>query len=172
MSRSPGAMMPASAQRGKTAQSSILGPLASAARAIAAAGRDPLSIAPVDRGAAAVYSGSMPPKRNPLNLNPLQLKTLTLLQALAALPGHAQPGDEPGSVVVAGLPDAHGDHFHLGDAVVAGRDATGLHNPSVWTVLERKGLIRSHFPEAAVLTALGRDYETGLRDAILHRGGH
>ena len=25
----------------------------------------------------------MPPKRNPLNLNPLQLKTLTLLQALA-----------------------------------------------------------------------------------------
>ena len=28
----------------------------------------------------------MPPKRNPLGLNPLQLKTLTLLQALARLP--------------------------------------------------------------------------------------
>ena len=30
----------------------------------------------------------MPPKRNPLNLNPLQLRTLTLLQALAREPGH------------------------------------------------------------------------------------
>ena len=28
----------------------------------------------------------MPPKRNPLNLNPLQLRTLTLLQAIARIP--------------------------------------------------------------------------------------
>ena len=113
----------------------------------------------------------MPPKRNPLNLNPLQLRTLTLLQALAKLPEFSRPGEEAGSVVVR-PPDPHGDHFHLGEAVVTTRDATGLHNPAVWLALERKGLIRSMYPDAAVLTALGLGYETGLRDAILHRGGH
>ena len=113
----------------------------------------------------------MPPKRNPLNLNPLQLRTLTLLQALAKLPEFSRPGEEAGSVVVR-PPDPHGDHFHLGEAVVTTRDATGLHNPAVWLALERKGLIRSMYPDAAVLTALGLGYETGLRDTILHRGGH
>jgi hypothetical protein len=113
----------------------------------------------------------MPPKRNPLNLNPLQLRTLTLLQALAKLPEFSRPGEEAGSVVVR-PPNPHGDHFHLGEAVVTTRDATGLRNPAVWVALERKGLIRSMYPDAAVLTALGLGYETGLRDAILHRGGH
>ena len=111
----------------------------------------------------------MPPKRNPLNLNPLQLKTLTLLQALARLPEHARPGEEPDSVIVEGLPVPHGDHFHLGDAVVAARDASGLQNPAVWVALERKGLISSMFPGAVVLTARGRDYDTGLAAAILHK---
>ena len=113
----------------------------------------------------------MPPKRNPLNLNPLQLRTLTLLQALARLPEFSRPGEETGSVVVR-PPDPHGDHFHLGEAVVTTRDATGLHNPAVWVALERKGLIRSMYPDAAVLTALGLGYETGLRETILHRGDH
>ena len=113
----------------------------------------------------------MPPKRNPLNLNPLQLRTLTLLQALAKLPEFSRPGEEAGSVVVR-PPDPHGDHFHLGEAVVTTRDATGLHNPAVWVALERKGLIRSMYPDAAVLTALGLGYETGLRETILHRGDH
>ena len=40
----------------------------------------------------------MPPKRNPLNLNPLQLKTLTLLQELAQLAGKPVPDDEPGGL--------------------------------------------------------------------------
>ena len=111
----------------------------------------------------------MRPKRNPLNLNPLQLKTLTLLQALAELPEFSQSGEEASSVVVR-APDPHGDHFHLGEAVVAARDATGLRNRAVWVALERKGLIRSMYPDAAVLTALGLGYETGLRDAILHKG--
>jgi hypothetical protein len=114
----------------------------------------------------------MAPKRNPLNLNPLQLKTLVLLQALADLPRHATAGEEADTIVVGNLPDPHGDHFHLGDAVVAAKDATGLRNPSVWAALERKGLIRSRFPEAAVLTAAGRAYETGIADDILHRGDH
>jgi hypothetical protein len=113
----------------------------------------------------------MPPKRNPLNLNSLQLKTLTLLQALAALPD-AKPGDEDGSVLLTSLPDAHGDHFHLGDAVVSGRDATGLRNPAVWAALERKGLVKTQFPQSATLLAAGRDYDTGLTDAILHRASH
>jgi len=114
----------------------------------------------------------MSAKRNPLNLNPLQLRTLTLLQALARLEGHAGPADEPGHVVVANLPRAHGDHFHLGDAIVQARDATGLGNEAAWAALQRKGLIRSLFPAAAVLTPAGLAYETGLADHILRRGSH
>jgi hypothetical protein len=110
----------------------------------------------------------MPPKKNPLKLNALQLRTLTLLQQLAHLPDYSRPGEEPGSIVVFDLPLAHGDHFHLGDAVVAARDATGLRNPAVWAALERKGLVRWS-SDHAMLTPLGLDYETGLREAILHR---
>jgi hypothetical protein len=110
----------------------------------------------------------MPPKRNPLNLNALQLRTLTLLQELAHLPDYSRPGEEPGSIVIANLPLAHGDHFHLGEAVVAARDATGLRNPAVWAALERKGLVRWS-SDYAVLTPLGLKYGTGLREAILHR---
>ena len=59
----------------------------------------------------------MPPKRNPLNLNPLQLKTLTLLQELARVAGRPVPEEEAGGVAITELPHAHGDHFHLGEAV-------------------------------------------------------
>ena len=114
----------------------------------------------------------MPPKRNPLNLNPLQLKTLTLLQALAHLPGHHRPLGEDGAVLVENLPMPHGDHFHLGHAVVLTRDASGLANEAAWLALERKGLIKSMFPAAAVLTPAGLAYETGLAETILHRSEH
>jgi hypothetical protein len=114
----------------------------------------------------------MPPKKNPLNLNALQLKTLTLLQALAALPDHGQKADDTGAVLVTGLPQPHGDHFHLGPAVVASRDATGLAHQAVWVALERKGLIRSMFPHGAILTPDGLAYDTGLADSILHGGDH
>jgi hypothetical protein len=113
----------------------------------------------------------MPSKKNPLNLNALQLKTLTLLQALALMPDYSRAGEESGNIVVQ-PPDPHGDHFHLGEAVVASRDASGLRNPAVWVALERKGLIRSMYPDSAVLTPLGLDYETGLRETILHKRGH
>lgn len=113
----------------------------------------------------------MPPKRNPLGLNPLQLKTLTLLQELARIAGRPASEDEPDGIAITTLPAPHGDHFHMGEAVVAARDATGLRNPSVWVALERKGLIRPKLPEAVILTAAGQQYDTGLRDAILHRGG-
>jgi hypothetical protein len=115
----------------------------------------------------------MPPKANPLKLNALQLKTLTLLQALAALDGHSRPGEAPGHVRVFDLPAPHGDHFHLGPAaVVASRDATGLANPAVWAALERKGLLRSMFPAGGELTPAGLAYDTGLADSIIHRGHH
>lgn len=112
----------------------------------------------------------MAQKRNPLNLNPLQLKTLTLLQALARLPERSRKEGE--SVRVDNLPHPHGDHFHLGDAVVNTRDASGLFNPAVWLALERKGLIKSMFPDAALLTPLGLDYDTGFGDVVLHRADH
>ncbi|GAB4360206.1 MAG: hypothetical protein Kow00114_13670 [Kiloniellaceae bacterium] len=111
-------------------------------------------------------------KKNPLKLNALQLKTLTLLQQLARSPNHAQPGDEEGSVFVSNFPAAHGDHFHVGDAVVLARDATGLANPNVFAVLERKGLLRSMFPLGAMLTAEALTYDTGLAGQVLHRADH
>lgn len=113
----------------------------------------------------------MPLKRNPLGLNPLQLKTLTLLQQLARLADYSQPDEEQGSVMLTRLPQPHGDHFHIGEAVVASRDATGLRNSAVWAALERKGLVRST-PPTAVVTPLGLDYDTGLREAILHLANH
>lgn len=114
----------------------------------------------------------MPPKRNPLGLNALQLKTLTLLQELARVAGKPPPDDMPDGLAITELPHAHGDHFHLGDAIVASKDATGLRNPSVWAALERKGLIRPKLPEAVILTQAGREYDTGLTDTILHKSGH
>jgi hypothetical protein len=115
----------------------------------------------------------MPEKKNPLGLNPLQLKTLTLLQELALSPHHAQPAPEaPGAVLVTNLPRPHGDHFHVGAAVAMTRDASGLGNEGVWKALERKGLIRSGFPDAALVTPAGLAYDTGLRDQILHRSHH
>ena len=114
----------------------------------------------------------MPSKRNPLNLNPLQLKTLTLLQELAQVAGKPVAEDEPGGLAITELPNPHGDHFHLGEAIVAARDATGLRNPSAWAALERKGLIRPMLPEAVILTPAGQQYDTGLRDTMFHRAEH
>ena len=111
-------------------------------------------------------------RKNPLKLNALQLKTLTLLQQMARSPDHAQPGDEEGSVFVSNFPAAHGNHFHLGDAVVLARDASGLANANVFAILERKGLLRSVFPLGATLTAEALAYDTGLTKKILHRSDH
>jgi hypothetical protein len=113
----------------------------------------------------------MPQKKNPLGLNPLQLKTLTLFQALAALPDHATPGPD-GTVRITDLPRPHGNHFHLGDGVVAAADATGLGNEAVWVALERKGLVRSLYPMAVILTPDGAGYDTGLGRTLIHRGDH
>ncbi len=114
----------------------------------------------------------MPPKKNPLGLNALQLKTLVLLQELARLDGRPAPDAPEGHVLVSGVPNPHGDHFHLGEAIVMSRDATGLANEGAWAALERKGLIKAVFPVTAVLTPAGIAYDTGLRELILRRGHH
>ncbi len=114
----------------------------------------------------------MSPKLNPLKLNSLQLRTLTLLQALVRVPGAASGGPGPGEITVARFPPVHGDHFHLGDAVVSGRDATGLYNDKVWHALERKGLAKADWPHRITLTPAGQSYDTGLADEILRKSGH
>jgi hypothetical protein len=114
----------------------------------------------------------MPPKQNPLKLNPLQLRTLTLLQALSRLPSAAASGPGPDEITIQHFPQAHGDHFHLGDAVVAGKDTTGLYIDKVWHALERKGLARADWPHRITLTPQGLQYETGLADEILRRASH
>jgi hypothetical protein len=114
----------------------------------------------------------MASRQTPLKLNALQLRTLTLLQALARLPDAADEGPGSGEVTISAFPRAHADHFHLGDAVVSGRDATGLFNEAVWNALARKGLARSAWPDTITLTADGLAYDTGLADEILHDAGH
>lgn len=114
----------------------------------------------------------MPPKKNPLRLNALQLKTLTILQQLARFPETSTKNEDSGEVMINNLPQPHGNHFHCGDAVVASKDATGLGNVAVWKALERKGLARSFFPLGIALTSDGVGYDTGLADSILHRSDH
>lgn len=114
----------------------------------------------------------MPPKNNPKKLNPLQLKTLTLLQELGRDPQTAMIDSLTGDATISQFPHAHGNHFHLGPYVVSAADATGLSNEAVWKALERKGLARSFFPTAITLNQEGMEYETGLREQILHGSDH
>lgn len=114
----------------------------------------------------------MPPKANPLQLNALQLKTLAILQELARLPDWSRPDAASGEVTILGMPQPHGDHFHVGAKVVLSRDATGLANAGVWKALERKGLARgAAFPMQLTLTPEGQAYDTGSIGAVLRGGG-
>jgi hypothetical protein len=115
---------------------------------------------------------AMPLKKNPLKLNPLQLKTLTLLQELARHPELSTQDQETGEILLTQIPHPHGNHFHIGAKVVAASDATGLHNPAVWSALERKGLAKGSFPYALRLTPEGQTYDTSLTDQILHGTDH
>lgn len=114
----------------------------------------------------------MPPKKNPLGLNPLQLRTLTLLQHLSRFPETSTRNESTGEIMITNFPHAHGNHFHCGDAVVLARDATGLRNEAVWKALERKGLAHGFWPYGIALTADGQSYDTGLASTILHRADH
>jgi hypothetical protein len=113
-----------------------------------------------------------PVRPNPKKLNALQLKTLVLLQALAREPGCADPPDQDGTVALHTLPHRHGDHLHIGAALVSARDATGLANPNVINALARKGLVRHGPTGLPSLTLEGRDYPTGIEAAVLHTADH
>ncbi|MDE0800405.1 MAG: hypothetical protein OSB02_06665 [Rhodospirillaceae bacterium] len=106
-------------------------------------------------------------KRNPLKLNALQLKTLTIIQALTES-GESNSEGRP----IPMLPPAHGNHFHVGLHLVMGSDATGLHNAAVWSALIRKGLVIGQPPGHSSLTAAGIAYETGMAEKILHSHDH
>ena len=108
----------------------------------------------------------MPPKKNPLKLNALQLRTLVIAQVLAREEDVALRDDATGNVTLRFLPQAHGDHFHIGKFTVPARAATGLFNDAVWKVLSRKGLISTGGPGAVTITADGLAYDTGLGDAF------
>jgi len=107
-------------------------------------------------------------KQNPLKLNALQLKTLALLQALCESKDPAS--GECGAIPM--LPPAHGNHFHVGEHIVLGSDATGLHNPSVWAALTRKGLVDGDPSTNARLTDLGIGYDTAIADSIFRSHNH
>lgn len=113
----------------------------------------------------------MPPKKNPLKLNPLQLRTLALFQELARHPETAS-GSAGGEVRIDALPHVHGNHVHIGRFVVSARDASGLNNEAVWVALERKKLARSEYPASLTLTAEGLGYDTGLAERMLGHSDH
>ncbi|MGH6884504.1 MAG: hypothetical protein ACREDZ_16290 [Kiloniellales bacterium] len=114
----------------------------------------------------------MRPKINPLKLNPLQCRTLVLLQVLAKSPETARIDEKSGEATIGSFPKPHGNHFHLGSYAVMARDASGLANEGVWKALERKGLARCTYPLAITLTVAGRSYDTGIAEQILHRADH
>lgn len=110
-------------------------------------------------------------KANPLKLNKLQLKTLVLTQIMA----RSQPDeawDKDGSVTIHAMPHAHGDHMHVGEFVVATRDATGFSNQAVWTALARKGLVQSRDVPPIILTREGLEYDTGLDHHFVQKSDH
>ncbi len=114
----------------------------------------------------------MLPKKNPLKLNKLQLRTLTLAQLLAQDPDLARRDEATGAVTLLQIPHAHGDHLHIGQFTVSTREASGWSNPAVWFALVRKGLARIDGPIAITLTAEGVSYDTGLGDRFLVPSDH
>lgn len=111
----------------------------------------------------------MASRPNPLKLNALQAKTLAILQEVGRSGGEALAD---GGVAISRLPHAHGDHFHVGSALVMAKDATGLGNPAVYNALQRKRLIARGDDGRLVLTPLAVGYDTGMAQRILHRADH
>ena len=53
------------------------------------------------------------------------------------------------------------------------KDATGLYNRGVWAARDRKGLTRTGvFPFTTTLTPEGLDYDTGVKEQIIHSSDH
>ena len=109
----------------------------------------------------------MASSKNPLRLNALQLKTLTLFQEIARIV-ELSTQLEDGGHMIKRIPFPHHDHLHIGSSIVSAKDASGLTNENVWNALARKDLIKkTNFPDTLVLTKAGQDYVTWLRDDML-----
>ena len=114
----------------------------------------------------------MPPKKNPLRLNKLQLRTLALAQVMAGDETLSSRNAETGDVALLQTPRPHGNHVHIGRFVVSARDVSGFFNPAVWKALERKGLARAEGALTIVITAAGVEDDTGLSDRFLSPSDH
>ena len=114
----------------------------------------------------------MPKKAKPVKLNPLQSKTLVLLQILAKDPDSSAPVEGSQDIRITRLPHAHGNHMHVGEFVISSKDASGLTNPSVWIALARKGLVRDNWSDEIILTEQGLAFSTGLEDRFLSVSDH
>ena len=114
----------------------------------------------------------MPPKKNPLKLNALQLRTLCLAQVVANEPGMASRNAATGAATLTLVPHPHGDHVHVGRFTVSARDASGFSNPAVWVALARKGLARTDDLGTLTITAEGMAYDTGLAQKFAEPSDH
>jgi len=113
----------------------------------------------------------MPPKKNPLKLNKLQLRTLVLAQVLAKDPEGARLDEASGEATILHITRPHGEHVHVGGFTVSARDASGFSNNAVWIALNRKGLARIE-NGLVVLTVDGLAYDTGLTDHFVAPSDH
>ena len=107
-----------------------------------------------------------------IKLNALQSKTLTLLQILARDPDSSTPEGDAGDIRITRLPHAHGNHMHVGEYVVASRDASGLSNKSVLVAFCRKGLVKENWEDKIVLTPEGLSFSTGLENKFVSASDH
>jgi len=105
-------------------------------------------------------------------LNPLQNKTLIILQILAKDPESSTALNESNDRKITRLPHAHGNHMHVGEFVVSSKDASGLTNKSVWVALARKGMVRENWEEEIILTAEGLAFSTGLEKNFASPSDH
>jgi hypothetical protein len=107
-----------------------------------------------------------------IKLNPLQSKTLVLLQVLAKDPDSSAAVADSDDIRITRLPHAHGNHMHVGEYVIHSKDANGLNNPSVWVALSRKGFVRDTYPQEIIITAEGLAFSTGLEDKFMSVSDH
>ena len=71
----------------------------------------------------------MPPKQNPLRLNKLQLRTLSLAQVLTRDPNTGKLDEATGDVELLRIPQTHGDHVHVGQCVVSAQKSQRVFQP-------------------------------------------
>jgi len=111
-------------------------------------------------------------KKNPLQLNKLQLRTLALLQILAEEYHDKETPYQNNGITVKNLPPLHGDHVHIGRFTVSSREISGFSNSSVLAALSRKKLIDYSFPPSITITKEGLQYKTELIQKLKNLSDH